>query len=167
MKIMICGSRDATPAMAEYAARCVERADQAGYLILTGDAPGIDATVCEAAKRLNAACFVYGIQPQPRNGGVGNPRSLYVNLNHKKHAGLLAKKPGEVKYTDRDQYLVRHADIVLCLWNQASTESGTYRVYEYALEHLAHPAMNPRCVELLKKVYLITFEEGICRTVSA
>lgn len=166
-RIMICGSRDATPAMLGYARRCVERAVLKELLILVGDAVGVDGAVCAAAYDLNAACFTYGIQPQPRNGEVRNPRSLYVNLNNKRHAGEVGKTPGEVTYTDRDQFLVKHASVVVCIWNGLNEESGTYKVYRYARQLSECQQRDSRRDTFGKKVLLVIPEGELCKVVNA
>lgn len=167
MRLMVCGSRDAAPALLDYARRCVERALLKDMLIVCGDATGVDGAVCEAAHQLNAACFTYGIQPTPRNGGARNPRSLYINLNDKRYAAEVGKEPGEVTYTDRDQYLVRHVSVVMCLWNGLSTESGTYKVYEYAKTLSEQEMQQSRREAFGKKVILVTLEGELCKVVSA
>ena len=68
--ILIAGSRDASPAMLDYARRVVRRAHQLGWTIVVGDNPlGVDMTVVRECRRLRAKVIVAGIANFPRNGG--------------------------------------------------------------------------------------------------
>ncbi len=129
-RLLISGSRDASPQMLDFARRCVGRAQQQGYVVLVGDAAGVDAAVVKQCLLLNVPCVCVGIARQPRNGGGKNKRSTYL--------------PFGSTYSDRDRYLVECADIVMCIWNGIS--NGTLAVHEYARQFR------------FKEVHLKTFE---------
>lgn len=122
-RLLIAGSRDATPAMLKTAYKAVARAKANGWAILVGDAVGVDAAVAEACNRLGVNYTCVGISATPRHhrvmsvqaGGTGR----YVRFEAR----------GKSAYTARDRYLVDLADRVLCLWNGES--KGTAAVAEY------------------------------------
>lgn len=66
MNLLICGSREASPAMLDYARRCVYRALEVGHSIIVGDASGVDTAVVIACLSIGVPCTVYGIYDHPR-----------------------------------------------------------------------------------------------------
>ena len=115
MKLLISGSRDATEPLLAYARACVQRARDNGWMIICGDAFGVDWQVVEHCQRLGVSYMSYGTKDYPRNGA-----SHYTRLD-------------VADYTARDRWLVEQADKVMCITTQEGTP-GTLAVYEYALE---------------------------------
>lgn len=109
---MICGSRNRTRAMTDYAKRCVQKAQANGDSIIVGDALGIDEDVVTFCERLGVPYTCYGIQAEPRNYAPS-----YINT----------QLP---TYTARDEYMVGLADKVMCIWNGDS--NGTLTVFYHA-----------------------------------
>jgi hypothetical protein len=67
-RLLIAGSRQATPVMLERAAQAVERAKARGWAILVGDNPlGVDAAVVAACNRFHVNYVCFGISAKPRN----------------------------------------------------------------------------------------------------
>lgn len=112
--ILICGSRNRTRAMQDYAMRCVARAKENGDSIIVGDAHGIDEDVVTACYRLGVPYMCYGIAPEPRNGAP-----TYTNTQ-------LAS------YAERDKHMVGLADKVMCIWNGDS--KGTLDVFHHTCQ---------------------------------
>lgn len=156
--ILLCGSRTATPTMREFAATCVRRAFLAGYSVICGDALGVDQWIAESAilylpqhsavqadtspdaLNLWTLCDVYGLADTPRNGVQGRGIAYQRLQDHNVQRWVTSANGRYVTgytervtiggYRDRDEWMVRHADMVLCLWNGNS--KGTYHVFEYA-----------------------------------
>lgn len=112
-RLLITGSRDATPDMLDYARRCVERAKERGWEIVVGDAAGVDAAVIEACCKLGVTYQVYGITPDPRNG----PKGFYTRVD-------------ATSYLTRDEVMVRRSDRCIAIWNGRSR--GTLYTFNYA-----------------------------------
>jgi hypothetical protein len=123
-RLLVVGSRHATPDMLNKAGTVVERARANGWAILVGDADGVDTAVIAACNRVGVNYAVFGISTRPRSqafrdieaGGTGR------YIRHIPH------KSGD--YSARDRFMVDVADRVLCLWN--GTSKGTKAAYEYA-----------------------------------
>lgn len=120
-RLLITGSRDASPAMLDYARRVVERAKVNGWEIVVGDASGVDSAVIEACCVLGVTYQVFGITPDPRNGPKGN----YVRVD-------------ATSYLTRDEVMCRRADRCIAIWNGEHARhggpSGTEYTYNYALK---------------------------------
>lgn len=117
--LLISGSRNATKEMLDYAASVVTVANRNKFIILVGDAPGIDQVVVETCTIVNAVCICVGITKDPRNGGAQNLRSTYKHLKN-------------ANYTARDRHMVERAAKIICIWDGKS--KGTKAVYDYAQE---------------------------------
>jgi hypothetical protein len=150
--LLISGSRAATEAMLVYARMCVEKAYQNGYMVIAGDAPGIDAAVAQVAldfyeQHLNNTqdgakygfCEIYGLDEKPRHGIVGRGVN-YNRLTHIKHQIVTGTEKGQyvriwneavTTYAARDRYMVELADKVICITTRYGT-TGTMSVYKYA-----------------------------------
>ena len=129
MIVWICGSREASDKMILVARNYVYKANENGWRIIVGDAPGIDEAVCQEAERINAACNVYGVTPQPRNGGVNNLRSCYINLSATTlRSGIKNDNPCST-YQERDEFLAKFCSNAVFIWNGDSP--GTHRAYSY------------------------------------
>lgn len=124
VRLLIAGSRAATPPMLEAAQRAVERAVQHHWLVMVGDNPQeVDATVVGACIALAANYVVFGISATPRNPDV--PPDHY-------HCVSTARD-----YTERDRFMVQHADRGLFVWN--GTSPGTLAGYDM-MKFLGKPA---------------------------
>ena len=145
--LLISGSRDASLALLDYARRAVLRALENGWWLIAGDAAGVDQAVAETVRdhfqhedELMLGMRVYGLGDAPRHGIGGNTgRVHYQKLTHYSETAMSSGRRDVhvynrqipiTTYTDRDRYMVREADKVLCIWNGVSR--GTLAVYEYA-----------------------------------
>lgn len=112
-RVLITGSREASPRLLSIACRAVERAQANGWSIIVGEANGVDATVVETADRLGVPVEVWGA----RN-----------TLRHQSNTGQNYTIPGS--YEERDRLMVERADRCLAIWNGASR--GTLATVAYA-----------------------------------
>lgn len=151
--IMICGSRDATLEMLQYARNCVRNAFRQGWTVGAGDAIGVDAAVAQAAIELfdlhpdpkadkaeNAhlwtLCTVFGLAPQPRHGVMGagiqyRQLSEYMQehrfeegTENRRYLRIHRQTVRVTSYEQRDRLLVDAADNVMCIWNGKHRPSG-------------------------------------------
>lgn len=114
-KIMcLSGSRDMTPGMSFAPERILWTAHQEGYVILVGDAPGVDTAIIKAAQKLRIPVIVFGLTRMPRTDVGSNP---YVQV-----------KRGNFYY--RDQVMIDLADRWIGMWN--GTSKGTQAAARYA-----------------------------------
>lgn len=86
-KLLITGSREATPEMLEYARAAVQRAKSLGWEIVVGDATGVDQAVIEECDHLGVPVTVHGgydkVRIQTRTGqNIPHPGS-YPDRNWK------------------------------------------------------------------------------------
>ena len=116
-RLLITGSRDATPAMLDYAHRLVMYARDKGWHIIVGDAEGIDAQVIHDCSHASVAFNVFGITTFPRNGGLA-ARLHYIQVN-------------EQSFLGRDRHMVRMCSRCMAIWNGRSR--GTKYTYDYAV----------------------------------
>lgn len=129
-RLMICGSREASPALlwqAWSAAQSAFRMNVAGWEIVVGDAHGVDAEVVRTAQIFDIPYTVVGIALHPRNGASMRHYMRLVTVS-----GVQAER-----YRERDRYLVQQADRIICLTNgqterRSGQLTGTLAVYEYA-----------------------------------
>lgn len=112
LKLLISGSRDATPEMLDYARRAVERAYAKEWIIIVGDAEGVDSAVIDHAYHIGAVHIVYGLK-KPRHTSLG--------------MGWVSVEGG---YLARDRQMARDCDLCLAIWNGVSR--GTWYTYNYA-----------------------------------
>lgn len=113
--LLICGSRNATPAMLDYARRCVDRADELGWTVVCGDAEGVDDAVMHHAHAVGLECVVYG--------AYGKLRRQTLSCSGELCDG---------DYLARDRRMVDDAEIVVCVWNGKSR--GSKYTYDYAVQ---------------------------------
>lgn len=104
--LLITGSRQASPAMLEYARRVVLRAAQLEWGIVVGDAEGIDAVVMEECHRQGVRHIIYG---------------AYGRLRRKTASGSLNAISGT--YPERDELMAQLCDCCIAIWDGKS--SGT------------------------------------------
>lgn len=112
MNILISGSRSLTNEM-NYALALVGRCKELGATVLVGDAAGIDNLVLRACHQLSVPCIIHHIARSPR---------------HLSSSAQTIRVDGS--YTHRDEYMVEHADLVMCVWD--GTSRGTKHVFDYA-----------------------------------
>ena len=116
-RLLITGSRDATPEMMDYAHRLVIYARDKGWHIIVGDAEGIDAKVIYDCATYNVPFVVYGITANPRHGGLA-ARLHYIQVD-------------EQSFLGRDRYMVKMCSRCMAIWNGRSR--GTKYTYDYAV----------------------------------
>ena len=123
MKVFITGSREANQAMISKVHEVVSWCFNEAHYILVGDAPGVDQAVREAvaAAEPGVICDVYGAYGQIRGP---RPDTDAIIIYHK-------SKPS-CTYQQRDEYLLKHADLVVAIWNGSSP--GTLRNIQRAKE---------------------------------
>lgn len=122
-RLLITGSREATPWMLKTTYDAVIRAKALDWTIVVGDATGIDQAVVEACcqQYIHFQCF--GITDGPRCIQAGD--ELTCNW---RFIGTYTKVNGN--FLSRDRHMVVVADRVLAIWNGVST--GTKYTFEYA-----------------------------------
>lgn len=116
--LLICGSREMSHDMHLYACGVVDRAHTHGWLIIVGDATGIDLAVSHRCTQLGMAHTVVG--------GYGKIRGSYYSPKY----CTLVKHAGD--YLARDRYMVDHCDKAIGIWNGVSR--GTRYTIDYALK---------------------------------
>ena len=131
--LLISGSRDDNSVMRKYARRCVQRAKDRVYLVIIGDAHGIDAVVMEECHRLGVPHIVYGA-----NGTIRRRTpscSIYIC---------------DGNYLARDYEMAKACDLCIGIWNNKKKsnggKSGTEHTYGYAVE-LGKQAWLAACIE--------------------
>ena len=125
-RLMITGSRHATPVMIQTVRKAVQRAHELGFAILVGDAPGVDAAVVAECNRLGVRYACVCVAGRGRN----------------QEARVVVNAP-VASYTERDRWMVTRADRVLAIHNGYSR--GTLAAYRFSLA-LQKPAdlLQPR-----------------------
>lgn len=119
--VLICGSREITQGLRELAIVIVKKQWWVGNHVIVGDALGIDREVVKTAEVCQMHYRCYGVLPSARNGAVVYEcLPLLTTLFHLREA-----------YRRRDEFMVRQADLVICLWNGLS--HGTKHVADYAI----------------------------------
>lgn len=103
MKILITGSRDATPEMLELVDQIVLDAKADGDEIIVGDADGVDARVIYQCDLLKVPVTVYGAYSKMR-------RLSKTGFNY----GLKGT------YPERDRYMAEKAEECIAVWNGVS-----------------------------------------------
>lgn len=130
-RLLITGSRNATPAMLEMAREAVARAKVNGWEIVVGDAPGVDTAVVNACKELEVFGECYGIAPQPRCD-----LNEYMNYEcvdyHYVHGRLDHWRVPGATYLDRDLRMVAHAHRCFAICHRFS--KGTMFTYNAAVK---------------------------------
>ncbi len=141
-RLLITGSRHATPEMLELAQRAVSRAHEKGWMVVVGDNPqGVDAAVIDACDQRGVNVLVCGTTREPRKGSI-RPNS-YWQVDVTRHDGddaILFET-----YAARDRWMVKLCDRMLAIWNGQSR--GTKAGYDYARQ-------------IHKTVNLITFQSA-------
>lgn len=126
--VLIAGSREATPAMLDYARRAVRRAHKRGFTIIVGDNPrGVDMAVVGECRCLKTPVIVAGVANFPRNKGCKH--GSYVKVARDTYRGANGYQLN--RYTVRDRWMADTAHIGLFIWNGDSP--GTKSGYDYML----------------------------------
>ena len=135
VRLLITGSRDATPRMLSTARHAVERAKANGWEIVVGDASGVDAAVVRACTEFEVFGDCYGIADEPRCGYSEYLNYIQVTetIIYRGHTGII--RPG-ADYLERDRRMVQKCNRVLAIWNGQSR--GTRYTFEYAQKHGKH-----------------------------
>ena len=128
-RLLITGSRDASPEMIARARDVVARAKVNGWEIVVGDAAGIDTVVVNACKEFEVFGECYGIKDKPRC-----EINEYVSYNWVKWTIVYGSRdvcvyPG-ADYLERDRQMVRHAQRCYAIWNGIS--NGTWFTFQFA-----------------------------------
>ncbi len=115
MKLLITGSRKATPEMLAYALKAVARAKERGWQVVVGDAAGVDASVIDACDELGVPVEVHGAY-----GRIRNRTKTGKNIVQK------------CNYAARDRIMAEACEACLAVWNGQS--GGTRTTLECAGE---------------------------------
>jgi len=126
-RLLISGSRKATPAMLTYARRTVALAKEKGWAIIVGDADGVDAAVIDACDDLGVPVEVHGAK-----GEMRRQSKTGTNIPH------------DVGYLARDEIMAGLCTACLAIWN------GRSRGTHYTL--IAASALGKQCwlIDFLK-----------------
>ena len=113
-KVLITGSRQATPAMLAKVEAVVRWVKRQGYVLLVGDATGVDAHVRLCAEALSVPTTVFG--------AYGRLRDRY----HSQEQVVVVPEG----YAVRDRLMAQACDLCVAVWNGRSR--GTRATFEYA-----------------------------------
>jgi hypothetical protein len=91
-KVLMTGSRQATPAMREKVEDVVLWVKRQGYALLVGDAPGVDAHVRVCAEALSVPTTVYGAYGKLRGRRRGDEQVVVVPEEYMVHDRLMAQR---------------------------------------------------------------------------
>lgn len=130
-RLLITGSRDASPLMLERARDAVQRAKVNGWEIVVGDAPGIDTAVVNACKEFEVFGECYGIKDKPRCEINEYTTYIWVKWTIIYGSRDVCVYQG-ADYLERDRQMVRHAQRCYAIWNGYST--GTRYTFTFARE---------------------------------
>ena len=114
MKVLITGSRQATPAMLAKVEEVVLWVKRQGSVLLVGDAPGVDAHVRVCAEALSVPTTVYGAYGRLRGRRRGHEQVVVV----------------PEAYAVRDRLMAQACDLCIAIWNGRSR--GTNATVDYA-----------------------------------
>jgi hypothetical protein len=114
VRVLITGSREASPAMLAKVEEVVLWVKQQGYALLVGDAPGVDAHVRLCAEALSVPTTVYGAYGKLRGRRRSHERVVVVPED----------------YRVRDRLMAQRCDLCVAVWNERSR--GTKDTFEYA-----------------------------------
>lgn len=125
--LLITGSRRATPEMVRYAGRAVARAGELGWVIVVGDADGVDTAVINACHQTNTPFSFWGIEYAPRNYCCSTHLSCAYQ-QFEQQQGLSIRD----SYLARDKHMVNLADRCLAICRNRS--GGTMYTYGQAVK---------------------------------
>jgi hypothetical protein len=133
-RLLIAGSRHASPEMLQTARQAVARAKANGWMVLVGDNPkGVDAAVIDACDEMGVHVMVFGVAAWPRKGSKRAGSYWRVHVKFEQDADYI---PGSA-YTARDRYMIDLAD--RCFFIHNGLSRGTQAGYDYAVSR-AKPA---------------------------
>ncbi len=113
-KVLITGSRQATPAMLAKVEEVVLWVKWQGSVLLVGDAPGVDAHVRVCAEALSVPTTVYGAYGRLRG-------------RRRRHEQVVVVPEA---YVVRDRLMAQACDLCVAIWNGRSR--GTRSTFESA-----------------------------------
>ena len=114
MKVLITGSRQATPAMLAKVEEVVLWVKRQGYALLVGDAPGVDAHARVCADALGVPTTVFGAYERLRGCRRAHEAVIVIPED----------------YRVRDRLMAQRCDLCVAVWNRRSR--GTKDPFEYA-----------------------------------
>jgi hypothetical protein len=114
MKVLMTGSRQATPAMLAKVEEVVLWVKRQRYALVVGDAPGVDAHVRVCAEALSVPTTVYGAYGKLRGRRRSHEQVVVVPED----------------YRVRDRLMAQRCDLCVAVWNGRSR--GTKDTFEYA-----------------------------------
>ena len=114
MRVLITGSRQASPQMLAKVEEVVQWVKQQGHTVLVGDAPGVDAHVRVCAEALSVPTTVYGTYSRLRGRRRSHEQVVVVPED----------------YTVRDRLMAQACDLCVAVWNGRSP--GTRLTFEHA-----------------------------------
>ncbi len=127
-RLLIAGSRDASPDMLQIARQAVMRARANGWMVLVGDNPrGIDAAVIDACDEIGVNVIVFGVSAHPRKGSQRLGSYWRVDTAAAQDDEYVSAKG----YTERDRYMIDLAD--RCFFIHDGFSRGTRAGYDYAI----------------------------------
>ncbi|MCC7209141.1 MAG: hypothetical protein IT323_17650 [Anaerolineae bacterium] len=139
-RLLITGSRHATPEILDMARRAVTRAKSNGWMVLVGDNPqGVDAAVIDACDALGVNVLVCGTASQPRKGSQREGSYWQVDMKPRDDDDATLFDG----YAVRDRWMIDLCDRMLAIWNGQSR--GTKAGFDYARQ-------------IRKTANLVTFE---------
>lgn len=121
-RVLICGSRDASPFMLDIAHYAVQRAKVKRLIVTVGDASGVDAQVVQSCIDLDVPFVCFGITPVPRI------KDLVIENYIQVHP--YGQRSWIYGYLQRDKVMVNCSDTVFGIWNGVSR--GTKYTCDYA-----------------------------------
>lgn len=121
-RLLITGSRDATPNMVTMARSAVVRAKVNHWTIVVGDAEGVDSAVVDACFDFGVTFTCYGI--------TDTPRLPTCEFRHYVQFPQYIKVDGP--YLKRDEFMVENAD--RCFAVCRNNSRGTMYTYSYAVK---------------------------------
>jgi hypothetical protein len=133
-RLLIAGSRHASPEMLHTARQAVARAKANGWMVLVGDNPkGVDAAVIDTCDEMGVHVMVFGVAARPRKGSKRPGSYWRVDVKFQQGDDYI---PGKA-YTERDRYMIDLSD--RCFFIHNGLSRGTQAGYDYAVSR-AKPA---------------------------
>jgi hypothetical protein len=114
MKVLMTGSRQATPAMLAKVEDVVLWVKRQGYALVVGDAPGVDAHARMCADALGVPTTVFGAYGRLRGRRRAHEAVILIPED----------------YRVRDRLMAQRCDLCVAVWNGRSR--GTKDMFEYA-----------------------------------
>jgi hypothetical protein len=114
MKVLMTGSRQATPAMLAKVEDVVLWVKRQGYALMVGDAPGVDAHARVCADALGVPTTVFGACGRLRGRRRAHEAVILIPED----------------YHVRDRLMAQRCDLCVAVWNRRSR--GTKDTLEYA-----------------------------------